>query len=437
MSEELFFAVKTIGLSKRMKRTAQTLLQAVNHNRRETQKERGSRSHIDPARSHLNRRIAGPALPADVVALAQARMAGAGYKPLRHDYTQAYELLFSLPAGTSIDTAVYFAQCLQWAVAQFGLDNILSADEHHDEGAPHLHVLVLPMAGVRYLGSKLIDRVRLASLRDSFAGLALSFGLKEPARRLHGAMKEVTARMVLAHLESTQDAILRSALWFGQKQDIERNPARYAALLGLVLPERAAPIKKVKTLAELVVSKGKGPKYERADKPIGFAASSDFVSHAPQSKPIGFENDRENHPEKIETIPVLVSAPKPLSPLPAQSAQVRPPPPVAGQHPHRQLAARPPAIELPEPQIEEEEEREVEHDLNNVREVEHFLDAVRVRDEDYDPALYDPDTGEYFRPPPRPARRRQAADAWVKSALTTRTTTGAPRYPVRNMPVGL
>ena len=382
MSEELFFAVKTIGLSKRMKRKPQTLLQADKHNRRETQKERGSRSHIDPARSHLNRRIAGPALSADVVALALARMAGAGYKPLRHDYTQAYELLFSLPAGTSIDTAVYFAQCLQWAVAQFGLDNILSADEHHDEGAPHLHILVLPMAGVRYLGSKLIDRVRLAGLRDSFAGLALAFGLKEPTRRLHGAMKEVTARMVLAHLESTQDAILRSALWSVGKQDIERNPARYAAALGLVLPELAAPLKKVKTLAELVVSNGRGPRYERAEKPIGFgdglvAGLTDAVV-----KPIGFEND----PGIIETIPVMVCPPKPLSPPPA----------------------RPPAIELPED------------------EVAHVLDAVRYRDAGHDPARYDPDTGEYFDlSPPAARRHRQAADGWVESALMTKTTGAA------------
>lgn len=379
MSEELFFAVKTIGLSKRMKRNPQTLLQAVKHNRRETQKERGARSHIDPARSHLNRRIAGPALSADVVALALARMAGAGYKPLRHDYTQAYEALFSLPAGTNIDAAVYFAQCLQWAIAQFGLDNILSADEHHDESAPHLHILVLPMAGARYLGSKLIDRVRLASLRDSFAGLALAFGLKEPTRRLHGAIKEVTARMVLAHLESTQDGTLRGALWSTQKQDIERNPARYAAALGLVLPELAAPVKKVKTLAELAVSRGRGPRYERAEKPIGFGGGSVAGLADDVVKPIGFENDRENDPEKIETIPVLVSAPKP--------------------------PARPPAIELPEPQKEEE------------REAAHNLDAVRVRDADLDPALYDCDKGDWRDQPVRPARRQQqAARAWVATA---------------------
>ena len=386
MTEELFFAVKTIGLSKRMKRNPQTLLQSVKHNRRETQKERGSRSHIDTARSHLNRHIAGPALSADVVALAQARMARAGYKPLRHDYTQAYEALFSLPAGTSIDTAVYFAQCLQWAIAQFGLDNILSADEHHDEGAPHLHILVLPMAGVRYLGSKLIDRVRLASLRDSFAELALAFGLKEPTRRLHGAMKEVTARMVLAHLESTQDATLRGALWFTQRQDIERNPARYAAALGLVLPELAAPVKKVKTFRDIALSTGKGPKVERTEKPIGFGCGSVDGLADDVVKPIGFEDD----PEKIETIPVLVSALKPPSPPPA----------------------RPPAIELPKPQFDDEEDD---------------LDEVRDRDDDHDPTLYDPDTGEYFRPPPPAARQqRQTAHAWVKSALMTKATTSAP-----------
>ena len=389
MSEELFFAVKTIGLSKRMKRTPQTLLQAVNHNRRETQKERGSRSHIDPARSHLNRCIAGPALPADVVALAQARMAGAGYKPLRHDFTQAYELLFSLPADTSIDTAVYFGQCLQWAIAQFGLDNILSADEHHDEAAPHLHILVLPMAGVRYLGNKLIERVRLASLRDSFAKLALAFGLKEPTRRLYGAVKEMTARMVLAHLETAQDAILQSSMWFTVKQDIERNPARYAAALGLVLPELAAPVKKVKTLVELRVSTGRGPRFERADKPIGFGDDlAELLVEEAQKKPIGFENGQENDSESTKTIPVLVSAPTP----PPSSPPARP-------QPQRQ-----PVVELPE--------REV-HNESAVQ-----LDAMRVRDEDQDPRLYDLETGAYFERSPPPARQQQqAARAWVATAF--------------------
>jgi len=389
MSEELFFAVKTIGLSKRMGRKQQTLLQAVNHNRRETQKECGSRSHIDPTRSHLNRRIAGPALSADVVALAQARMAGAGYKPLRYDYTQPHELLISLPAGTSIDTAVYFAQCLQWAEAEFGVDNILSADEHHDERAPHLHILVLPMVGNLYKGADLIEKVRLNKLRKSFAALALLFGLKEPTRRLHGAMQEETARMVLAHLETAQDAILQSTMWFTVKQDIKHNPARYAAALGLVLPELAAPVKKVKTLVELRVSTGRGPRYERADKPIGFGDDlAELLVEEVQKKPIGFENGQENDSESTETIPVLVSAPTP----PPSSPPARP-------QPQRQ-----PVVELPE--------REV-HNESAVQ-----LDAMRVRDEDQDPRLYDLETGAYFeRSPPPDRQQQQAARAWVATAF--------------------
>lgn len=377
MNEELFFAVKTIGLSKRMGRKPQTLLQAVKHNLRETQKERGSRSHIDPARSHLNRHLVGPALSADVVALAQARMVSAGYKPLRYDFAQAFELLFSLPAGTTIDTTLYFAQCLKWAVSQFALDNILSADEHHDEAAPHLHILVLPMEGNLYKSSKLIEKVRLGKLRKSFAALALSFGLKEPTRRLHGAVKEEMARMVLAHLEATQDAILRSALWATHKQDIERNPARYVAALGLVFTESAAPVQKVKTMAQIFTSAGKGPKVERFVKPIGFGCDSLSTVDSDVVKPIGFESGAKN----IETIPVLVSAPKPSVSSFTLPTHLLPPP----------------------AQIECEAAP---------------LDAVRVRDDQNDPTHYNPETGDHFGLPQKKTRyQRQTADAWVTQRL--------------------
>ena len=48
------------------------------------------------------------------------------------------------------------------------------------------------------------------------------------------------------------------------------------------------------------------------------------------------------------------------------------------------------------------------------------FETVRIKDDDLDPALYDPDSGEYFLRPPPPARnQRQAADAWVAAALMT------------------
>jgi hypothetical protein len=46
---------------------------------------------------------------------------------------------FPLPAGTSIDTAVYFAQCLQWAIAQFGQPRVGTFLPRR--GAPRLHLV--------------------------------------------------------------------------------------------------------------------------------------------------------------------------------------------------------------------------------------------------------------------------------------------------------
>ena len=186
--------------------------------------------------------------------------------------------------------------------------------------------------------------------------------------------------MVLAHLEATQDAILRSALWATHKQDIERNPARYVAALGLVLTESAAPVQKVKTMAQIFTSAGKGPKVERVVKPIGFGCDSLSTVDSDVVKPIGFESGAKN----IETIPVLVSAPKP---------------PV--------LSLTLPALLTPPPEQIECEAAP--------------LDAVRVRDDDHDPAQYDPNTGDYFRPPEKKVHyQRQTADAWVISGLIQR-----------------
>jgi hypothetical protein len=42
---------------------------------------------------------------------------------------------------------------------------------------------------------------------------------------------------------------------------------------------------------------------------------------------------------------------------------------------------------------------------------------IRVRDSDLDPASYDPETGEYYSPPPAKRSARQQADRWVSDAL--------------------
>jgi hypothetical protein len=303
--DSLFFEVKTIGLSKYGGRKPQSLLDSARHNRRKIQAELGARSHIAPERTHLNQTIAGPSTPEGVVELAVALMAttDTDVKQLRKDYTQAYELLFSLPPDTCIDIDVFFRHCLRWAEEQFDKDIILSGDIHRDEAAPHLHVLLVPIINGRYVGSKLITRQELSGLRESFANLALSYGLREPVRRLQGAAREDATQAVLAHLEATHDPLLQSALWFMVKSDIARSPARYAAKLGIALAEKQVPAKRLKSMAEVFTSKGKGPKTEGRVKPIGF----DQAAFDSTPKPIGFESDGVKDHKKIETIALLVS----------------------------------------------------------------------------------------------------------------------------------
>ena len=70
MNGVLYFAVGTVGLSKRNGRKPSTLMQAIRHNRREIQAELGAHSHIDATSTQHNETIAGAGNAAAVVALA-------------------------------------------------------------------------------------------------------------------------------------------------------------------------------------------------------------------------------------------------------------------------------------------------------------------------------------------------------------------------------
>ena len=306
-ADTLFFQVKTIGLSKTKGRKPQTLLKAAMHNRRMIQAELGAKGDIDPQRTRLNQTLAGPASPADVVALAKSLMESVGHVPQRRDYTQAYELVFSLPVATPIDTDKFFRHCLEWVAEHFGQGVVLSADIHVDQAQPHMHVLISPIAEGRYKGSNLITRMELHNLRKSFAMLALEFGLVEPVRRLRGALKETVIKLVMDHLHAHHDPILQSAIWPLAERDIKFNPGRYATNLGIPVEDAPPKVKKVKTLAELAVSPGKGPKFERKSNPIVIA----LLDIETDPNPIGIEKVKvtpQSNPIEIESSPVTVGS---------------------------------------------------------------------------------------------------------------------------------
>ena len=195
-----YFAAKTIGMSKVNGRKPCDLLTAARHNLREIQAEMGSVGRIDPGRSATNAILAGPSDAAQVQALAVSLMAAAGLNPaaMRRDHVQALEFVFSLPPSSGVDPAAYFARCLAWLAQALPLP-VLSAVSHADEVAPHLHVLLLPLADGIYAGGKPVERPKLLRLRESFFNVVAGpTGLQRESAKLRGEPKRWAVAAVLA-----------------------------------------------------------------------------------------------------------------------------------------------------------------------------------------------------------------------------------------------
>ena len=358
----LYFAVGSIGLSTYGGRKPQTLTQAARHNKRMIQAEFGAYGHIDAERICLNEAIAGADDPTSITALALHLMADAGIDrdKLRKDHAQAIELLFSLPANTTIDTTNYFKDCVTWAAKQFGADNILSADIHRDEAAPHCHILILPLVDKRMSGSALLAKPKTAKLRELFEKeFSKKYGLKFPVR-LYGAAKQKAVQSVLQKMRETNDNALFSPAWPSIRKAIENDPAPFMMDLGLVIE---TPAKRFKTLAQLAVSKGKGANYERDDN---------CPAYKPKVKPIGFKvvTERNRNLCSVGFPSKVVQVSKPI---------------------------RPP---------------EIQRDCNEA-------ELIRVKESDLVPELFDPVTGEFYATPSEHIQNNRAmGDNWVKEALS-------------------
>ena len=328
---------------------------AARHNRREIQAELGSSASINGALSHLNETLDGAPTAADVAKLAKTRMREAGITKTRKDAVLGLELVFSLSADHALNDREYFSACAAWAANHFGgRPNILSADIHRDESAPHCHVLIVPLIDGRLSGSDLMgDRRKLAATQQEFFDkVSRRFGMTKPPARLAGAAKLSAATAVLDRLRTLADPVLKSRVWPTVRDAIEGDPARFLDDCGIHPPQ---PKKKVqRTSTQIFTSEGKGPK-RFEENPIGFAARQTAQSLCP----VGFG--------------------------PAAAATASP------------VAAQP--------------EAQVDHPA--------AVETVRVREEDLDPANFDPVTGEFVRPASRREQRNMAvARDWVKTMLS-------------------
>ena len=258
---------------------------AAQHNKRAQQAELGSRRHIDASLSCCNVSLHGLATPREIADYARERMEAAGVGKLRKDAVRAIEWVFSLPAGHGIDDDAYFRDATHWVAAQSGgLGNILCADIHRDEAQPHCHVIVLPLLGGKLLGSDMLGgRAKLAALKNDFhAKVAKSYGLRREAGKLQGAMKHDAVQLVLDRLNQSADAALQSKVWQAIREASETNPRPFLAALGLEEPQR-----KLRTMAQVFTSQGRGIKKERQlnDNPIGFADSEPLHRALEETEP--------------------------------------------------------------------------------------------------------------------------------------------------------
>jgi hypothetical protein len=248
---------------------------AAAHNLRVIQAELGARSHIDVDRIGLNAHLAGPADPETVSKLADDRMNAAGIGALRKDAVRAIEFLVSLPVGAGVDEDAFFGSALRWLAERFGgVDNVLSADVHRDESAPHMHLLILPLVGGRMVGSDALGGpTKLRALQDGFyANVCEPYGLKRFPKRLSGDSKRAAVGQILMALERGHDPSLKSKLWPLIRDRIAADPGPFAEILGIEVRTTATP-RRQRTMTEIFTSPGKGPKREtEVRNPIGFAA---------------------------------------------------------------------------------------------------------------------------------------------------------------------
>ena len=127
--------------------------------------------------------------------------------------------------------------------------------------------------------------------------------------------------------------------------------------------------------------------------------------------------ERWRHAGSENTAPSPAGGTEPPAIAPAGGTGKAPPVPAGGP-----IKATLRASPVPSPEHHLEKPSAVapatsEQDRGGIDEVE----TVRVRDQDLDPSLYDPATGEHLRPRPKPAlQQRAGAQAWVTAALQGR-----------------
>ena len=232
------------------------VLEALKHNKRTLQAERGAGANIDVTRTPLNYCLTDPATPEAIALHAKVQMVKAGIDKPRKNQVMAVEVLFSLPIQWhSHVTQPFFNDCLAWVKQTFA-GELLSFDVHLDESAPHAHAIILPLVHGKMQGNKLIgstgNLMRLINL--FYNEIATRYGLAKAARkRLNAKDKQSIERQVLTRLKS--DSAMQSSVWPCVRDAIHKDPMPWGQMLSIA-PDKT--LHKAKSFVDHKRSKGKG-----------------------------------------------------------------------------------------------------------------------------------------------------------------------------------
>jgi len=238
MAESQLLSVKKL-------KSLDILKNCLKHNLRQIPRELGENRHIDPKRCILNQNLVGGSDPSSMVSEVAANIVSATGKKLRRNGVLALEYFISLRANTTVDINGYFPEVVEWLKDYLGCP-IISAVVHLDEGAPHMHVVVLPLRNGRMMGSALVGyKGDLAALKQShYKSVGQRYGLTM-AESIPKFKRYEISRKVVDVLCSTKDLLdqplIRTAL-----QNINQiNPSELMSILGIPLsfdpPDQSKP----------------------------------------------------------------------------------------------------------------------------------------------------------------------------------------------------
>ncbi len=220
-----------------------TILGAAKHNLRELAVEMGADGHIDVGRTRLNEILAGPSTAIEVSALAKRLMLEGGVAKLRKNGARAIEILASLPAGFAGDKKSFFDSTLVWARNFYKLP-VLSAVTHYDEGAPHAHILLLPLVGGRMTGNAILGgKARTYAAQAAFyeqVGRPHGLTRPKPPERLSAATRAKSASMVVTALQSNAGLLDRPEVEAALLAAVGHDPVPMLAALSLPVPRPTA-----------------------------------------------------------------------------------------------------------------------------------------------------------------------------------------------------